>query len=186
MERSPADPLEALEAALRGSDSDTRLFSFGVGCLHFGAKEDRFKGDASSHVSAVKSWLEQEPTISDVNIHDPERSWFTRRGIPYGLADGGQAFPAILGLQVDFNIDISEDQRRRIYPFEAASAPLKVHVSIRQSVGTPVAYFVPAVERRRPSNAVTLVWHVLRELIPGDAPFFSTCVDQRPRTSIAF
>lgn len=163
-------PFVGLALALPEDDPDKYPYlSFGVGCFHFGANPDRFDGNAKKHVEAIGRLLEGSEFVSQVQIRDQEQGWF-ESSLPFGLEEGGQPFPAIRNLRIDFRLELPVEDQRRFYPWGDATEPTVIDVSIRQGVTLPIAYVVPRTGRRDfPGSAVTLTWHALRTLGPGDS-----------------
>jgi hypothetical protein len=162
-------PLAALADAL---DADSaNVLAFGIGCLYFSAHEDEFDGNAVLHIERVTKWLEETPQISNVRVDDPRISWF-ENDLPFGLEHGGQALPAIRQLRVDFDLEISAEERKRYDPWHKGEKPILISVSIRQGPALPVAFVVTHGHHDDASIAVSLTWHALREMIPEDAGFY--------------
>lgn len=153
------------------SEPDHPYLSFGIGCFHFGARPDRFDGNAQQFVADIQQWLQSLDSVSNVVIRDPEISWW-ENDLPPGLADGGRPYPAITRLLVEFDLVISSRAQARLAFFGAPQEPLTVRVSIRQGPAVPIAFVVPDAARERPSLAVSLVLATLKELVPADASFF--------------
>lgn len=141
--------------------------SFGVGCFHIGANEEAFDGSAANHVQRVRDRLEGIPSIRNVEIMDAEAGWF-ETSLPYGLQRGGQPFPAVRRLRVDFRLELTPEEQNEYYPWRHASEPFVMDISIRQGPAVPVAFVIPRSLRETPSVAVTLAWHALANLIPED------------------
>jgi hypothetical protein len=142
--------------------------SFGIGCFHFGAHAERFDGNAAGHVEAIRQCLSASTLVSRVQIDDPGSGWFESLALPYGLHDGGQPFPAIRHLTINFRLTLSAADQNRIYPWDTADKEATIDVSIRQGPAVPVVFVVPRTDRETPTRAVTLTWHTLREITRGD------------------
>jgi hypothetical protein len=163
------NPLVGLVLSLAGDDPDYPRIGFGIGCFHFGAHPETFDGSAAGHIEQIRSWLASESAISNIEIRDAGEGWF-ESGLDYGLANGGQPFPAIRGLRVDFDLRVLPQVQQEFRRWDLPDDPLDLRISIRQGAAVPVAFVVPSVSLPVPSIAVTLAWHTLRRLVPDDGP----------------
>jgi hypothetical protein len=132
------NPLVGLLLSVADEGSDYPRIAFGIGCFHFGARPEMFSGSASEHIKQMRAWLAREPAISNIEIQNAGDGWF-ETALDYGLSNGGQPFPAIRGLRVDFDLRVNPDVQKRWRRWGVPDDPLDLRILIRQGSAVPVA-----------------------------------------------
>jgi hypothetical protein len=157
--------------ALAADDEAFPRLAFGIGCFYFGANPETFEGSAAVHEDAVRMWLESEPSISNVTVRSIDAGW-VQSGLDLGLEEGGQAFPAIYGLEIAFDLWVDSDVQGRWLREKQPVDAVELRVVIRLDAIVPIAF----VRQSKgpplggPSTGVTLTWQTLRKLIPPNGP----------------
>jgi hypothetical protein len=153
---------------LADSQADGRpTLPFGIGCFSFDADPDRFDGSVVTYARELSDFLGAVQGLSMVSIRDAGAGW-SESQLAYGLQDGGQPYPKVRGLRIDFRLTLTPEDQQQLGAWWSPSDEEVIDVSIRQGPDVPVAFVMPHGQPMRPTTLVTLTWRALRERAPAD------------------